>query len=305
MLNTKHKPLQTPLPSTNVITNKTHHLNLRNNHHNELIKNLKVLRTVTNTTNECIASNLYVKYDGKGTIYIAGKDNNNKVHTSRPDCKGYTEGLQKVIQFNHNDVTYFSIDVESHYEGHLDCGGSAFWNAQKKREFTQKCSWNSFGAKNPTISTRVTLYTTPTPVEKVEEILRNDLMGQWYLLAQHKVNSNERECLTATIYRHDSNFYMKHSVNKGKQTFSITDHPIQSFAIDTQLFKMDGQVYSYKLSEFKTSKGSEHILHLKNINKPNDERIFGDKIYTKSVVEKLIKNKYKALKPVEQKCYTD
>jgi hypothetical protein len=149
-VNTKHTPLQSP----QIITNKTHHLNLRNNHHTELIKNLKVLRTVTNTTKACIASNLYVKYDGKGTIYIAGKDNNNKLHASRPDCKGYTEGLQKVIQFNHNDVTYFAIDVESYYEGHLDCGGSAFWNAQKKREFTQKCSWNSFGAKNPTITTK-------------------------------------------------------------------------------------------------------------------------------------------------------
>jgi hypothetical protein len=202
-------------------------------------------------------------------------------------------------------VTYFSIDVETSFEGHLDCGGSAFWNAQKNREFTQICSWNSFGAKNPIITTKVVLYTTPTPIEKVEEILKNDLMGQWYLLAQRKVYTNERQCLVATIYRHDSNFFMKHSINKGKQTYSVKDHAIESFAIDTQLFKMDGQVYSYKLSEFKTSNGSEHILILKNINNPRDERIFGDKIYNKSSVEKLIKQKYNELRPINQKCYTD
>jgi hypothetical protein len=293
-------------PSSKKISNMTHHLNLKNAHHNELIKNLMVLRTVSNSTKACIASNLYVRYDGKGSVYIAGTDLNNKVHTNRQDCKGNIEGLQKVIQFNHNDVSYFSIDVESLFEGHLDCGGSAFWNAQKQREFTQKCSWNSFGAKNPIVVTKVTLYTTPVAVEKVEEILRNDLMGQWYLLANHKNNNkNSRQCLIATIFRHDSNFYMKHSYNKGKQTYVIKDHPIQSFAIDKQLFKMDGQVYSYKLVEFKTPKGSEHILHLKNVNNEKDDRIFGDKIYTRNAIEKILKLKYNKLSPIEQKCYTD
>jgi len=44
---------------------------------------------------------------------------------------------------------------------------------------------------------------------------------------------------------------------------------------------------------------------LKNINNPRDERIFGDKIYNKSSVEKLIKQKYNELRPINQKCYTD
>jgi hypothetical protein len=287
-------------------TNNTHHINLRTTRHNDLIKNLKLVKTVSNHTTACISSYLYVKYDGRGSIFIAGANKKLKVHINRKDCLGKTEGLQKVVQFNPNDVTYFSIDVESTFEGHLDCGGSAFWNAQKSREFTQKCSWNSFGAKNPTIVTTVTLYTTPTAVEKVEERLRNDLMGQWYLLADRKVDYKLRQCLVATIFRHDSNFFMKHSVNIGKQTFNIKDHPIESFAIDTQLFKMDGQVYSYKISEFTHSKGTtEHILLLKNTKDASDERVFGDKVYSKTAIDKLIKDKYTGLTTIEQKCYTD
>jgi len=286
--------------------NNTHHLNLRTTRHTDLIKNLKLVKTVSNHTTACISSYLYVKYDGRGSVFIAGADKKLKVHTNRKDCLGKTEGLQKVVQFNPNDVTYFSIDVESTFEGHLDCGGSAFWNAQKTREFSQKCSWNSFGAKNPTIVTKVTLYTTPTAVEKVEERLSNDLMGQWYLLANRKVDSKLRQCLVATIFRHDSNFFMKHSVNIGKQTFNIKDHPIESFAIDTQLFKMDGQVYSYKISEFKHSKGTtEHILLLKNTKDASDERIFGDKVYSKTAIDKLVKDKYTGLSSIDQKCYAD
>ncbi len=299
------KPGSTSTLTSKKYTNNTHHLNLRENHHTELIKNLKVFRTESNYTTACIASYLYVKYDGRGSVFVAGADKNKKVHQNRADCNGKNEGFQKVLEFNPNDVSYFSIDVETSFEGHLDCGGSAFWNAQKKREFTQICSWNSFGAKNPIITTKVILYTTPTAVEKIEEILKNDLMGQWYLLAERNVHTKERQCLVATIFRHDSDFFMKHSINKGKQTYSITDHPIQSFAIDSQLFKMDGQVYSYKLSEFKTTEGKQHILLLKNINNDLDERVFGDKIYSKSQVEKLIKHKYKNLKAIEQKCYTD
>jgi hypothetical protein len=269
------------------------------------MKNLKLIRTETNTTQLCIASYLYVSYDGKGSIYLAGADKNVKIHQNRPDCKGYNEGLTKVVNFNANDVSYFSIDVESSFEGHVDCGGSAFWNAHKKREFSQRCSWNSFGAKNPTLLTKVTLYTSPRAEEKVEELLRNDLMGQWYLLAKRKHQSNKRQCLIITIYRHDSNFFMKHSINIGKQTYAIKDRPIQSFSIDSQLFKMEGNVYSYKLSEFKTSKGSEHILMLKNINDSTDERMFGDKLYSKNVVEKLVRKSNKELNQIEQKCYSD
>jgi len=292
--------------SSHAHTNNTHHLNLRTSHHNDLIKNLKFVKTVTNHTTACVADYLYVTYDGHGSIFIAGADKNQKVHKNRKDCLGNTEGLQKVVQFNTNDVTYFSIDVESSFEGHLDCGGSAFWNAQKSREFSQKCSWNSFGSKTPTIVTTVTLYTTPPAVEKVEERLSNDLMGQWYLLGERKADSKLRQCLVATIFRHDSNFFMKHSVNIGKQTFSIKDHPIESFAIDTQLFKMDGQVYAYKISQFKHANGAiEHILLLKNTKDASDERVFGDKVYTKTVVDKLVKDKYTGLSSIDQKCYTD
>ena len=60
-----------------------------------------------------------------------------------------------------------------------------------------------------------------------------------------------------------------------------------------------------KLIEFKTSKGSEHILHLKNINDETDERIFGDKIYKRNAVEKIVKQKYNELSIIDQKCYTD
>ena len=68
---------------------------------------------------------------------------------------------------------------------------------------------------------------------------------------------------------------------------------------------MDGNIYSYNLSEFKTSKGSENILVLKNINDNTDERMFGDKLYSKNVVEKLIRRSYKELNEIQQKCYSD
>ena len=286
--------------------NNTHHKKLRTPRHNELIKSLKVFKTINNRTHACVASKLYVKYDGKGSVFVAGVDNLNQVHQHRADCVNRTEGFQKVAQFNPNDATYFSIDVESLFDGHLDCGGSAFWNTQKKNRFIQKCSWRSFGAKNPVISTNIVLYSTPRNVEKVQELVRNDLMGQWYLLGSTSTETKKRQCLVITIFRHDSNFFMKHSENLGKQTYRIVDHSIDSFAIDNQLFKMDNRIYSYKVSEFKHQDGqTEHILLLKNTKDAKDERLFGANIYSPKSVEKLLKNKYKGYSPIVQTCYKD
>jgi len=267
--------------------------------------NLKLIKTIFNSTKSCISSYLVVKYDGKGGVYLGGADSHHRVHNNRPDCRGKPEGLQKVAQFNVNDVAYFSIDVLSILDGHSDCGGSAFWNAKKKREFTQKCSWNSFGSKTPVVQTDISLYDIPIVLEKFEEREMNDFLGQWYLLGEKSVNKDMRGCLIVTIFRHDETFYMKNSKNMSKQVYQIKDHLINSFAKDEKLFKMDGNIYSYKVTIIKHSGKQEHILQIKNTKDVKDERIFGAQIYSKDVMETLLKNKYKDFGLIDTKCYTD
>jgi hypothetical protein len=131
-------------------------------------------------------------------------------------------------------------------------------------------------------------------------------MGQWYLLGSTSTETKKRQCLVITIFRHDSNFFMKHSENLGKQTYRIVDHSIDSFAMDNQLFKMDNKIYSYKVSELKHHDGqTEHILLIKNTKDAKDERVFGANIYNVKDVQKLLKNKYKEYAAIDQTCYKD
>jgi hypothetical protein len=242
-----------------------------------------------------------VRYDGYGNIYIGGANENRSIHTDLRDCKGYSQGWKKIIKFNKDFTRNFYISVGTSFDSHNDCGGSAYWKTSKlNQQFYQRCSWSE-QSQVPLITVDLILERNQVSTQK--EVNINLLLGQWYLVGS--TIEEKRPCVISTIYRHSKRLFYKKSTNIGNRVFRVTDHPIESMDIKKQLFKMNKNIYTYKMTRYTISNKDYDILFIINTNDKNEQYVFAAELYNTNILKDIINENYRGNKAISLSCYFD
>lgn len=113
---------------------------------------------LTDSRTWCIDHFLYVKYDGNGTVQIAGAEPSGSVHTGRGDCGGYGQGWYTAVSFTTSEWTNVRIQVT----GSSICGGGGSYDNTRAvgsalGQTTVGAAYGCNGAQYPSIVVTITL----------------------------------------------------------------------------------------------------------------------------------------------------
>ena len=111
-------------------------------------------------------------------------------------------------------------------------------------------------------------------------------------------------CDMITIFRHGSAFYYKILENMGNSTYEMRDRHIDSVDKKHSLFKMDGQVYSYKLNQLEGKKYKLKVLEIANLNNSSDFSLFTEQVVDATILQSVFADHYANLniKRIQQQC---
>lgn len=104
----------------------------------------------------CIDHFIAIKYDGKNSIFLAGAEPSQNIHTNRNDCKTFYQGWVKIFYIDTTGLTNFNIS-HSGQDPQLTCKGSSNFEVGLEKTVIHKdCAWGFSGAQFPFIKVNVT-----------------------------------------------------------------------------------------------------------------------------------------------------
>ena len=113
---------------------------------------------IQDNRSHCISDGLAVRYDGRGGVFIAGTNHNQKVHVNKLECDITPQGWVKIAQFNATDVKKVTVSTKGLIKGKSRCGGVKVWNADKVgTAFYKNCNYKNKGVVIPTVKTDVSI----------------------------------------------------------------------------------------------------------------------------------------------------
>ena len=95
----------------------------------------------SHSSNHCIAYHYAIKYDGRGSIYIAGTERDLTIHTHKEQCGNVSQGWKKVVAFDNRYARYIIIKTFGYLNG-IQCGGYLTMDTSvPKIHIFEKCHW--------------------------------------------------------------------------------------------------------------------------------------------------------------------
>jgi len=120
----------------------------------------------SHSSNHCIAYHYAIKYDGRGSIYIAGTERDLTIHTHNKQCGNVSQGWKKVVAFDNRNVRYIIIKTFGYFNG-IKCGGYLTMDTSfPKIHIFEKCHWgNGLDDKNTVHTPLITMKVIATKYE--------------------------------------------------------------------------------------------------------------------------------------------
>lgn len=116
---------------------------------------------LNDSTQHCIDHYIRLRYDGNGTIELAGAEPSGSVHTGRGDCGGVPQGWYTAITFSPTGWNNVTIEI-TYPSGGGSSGGTytttvAVGTAISSTIINSSNPYGGDGAYQPTIATKATL----------------------------------------------------------------------------------------------------------------------------------------------------
>jgi hypothetical protein len=205
----------------------------------------------SHSDNHCIAYHYAIKYDGHGSIYIAGTERDLTIHTHKEQCGNVSQGWKKVVAFDNRYVRYIIIKTFGYLNG-IKCGGYLTMDTSiPKIHIFEKCHWgNDLDDKNTVHTPLITMKVIATKYgyelntnqrvrlrihdlsnsssisnEKVDNLKSNLYIRKpHYLNSTHAASDNDMESMSSKS--------MSHNVEKGHTSHHTSSSAYASYKVE-------------------------------------------------------------------------